>query len=207
MGGFATIVGIAGAEPAEVEESLRAYAQLKHGKFSRDRKGILPYALVITPGEPGRVSVLLPAYLNDWSACEKLARFLSKALKAPTFLFHVHDGDFWLYELFAGGKQVDFFNPIPDYWGEGVSAADKKECAGNACTVAKFWPDLKPSAIARYLKFWDLDDDNPGKAYPDDQFDCGDCRQLNDFMRRLGLKSPLDENDETVGTPYRFDVP
>ena len=34
---------------------------------------------------------------------------------------------------------------------------------------------------------WDLEEDDPGKAYEDDEFASGDCWQLVDFMRKLGL--------------------
>jgi hypothetical protein len=53
---------------------------------------------------------------------------------------------------------------------------------------------------------WEIDSDGQRKAYPDDQFAYGDCRQLTDFMGRLGLKFPLDEEENPVGTIFWFEL-
>jgi hypothetical protein len=73
--------------------------------------------------------------------------------------------------------------------------------------VARHWPFVRPDDIANYLVHWDLDDENPGKAYPDDRCSYNDCWQLLDFMRKLGLPYPLDDASNGIVAAYRFDVP
>jgi hypothetical protein len=196
---------MAGVGRTDAERALRAIAAEKKGKFTRDAKGVsFPGGIVITPGEAERLTILYPGWLVNF---EPLTKQLSKALRVPTFLFHIHDGDFWMYCLFDGGKEVDRFNPIPDYWMSDVSARERKTWAGNARKVAAHWPGLNAAAVERYLVFWDLKAKAPGKAYPDDRSPYGDCRQLSDFMRRLGLGFPIDDDENPVGTTYRFDLP
>src|SRR5436305_1544951 len=104
MGGFLTIAGTANTKLPDLEAALRSYAVAEGGKFTRAPKGIDTGAAVITSGDAGRLSLLCPA---GYQKCDKLAAFLSKKLKTPVFLFHIHDGDFWMYWLFAAGKEVD----------------------------------------------------------------------------------------------------
>jgi hypothetical protein len=205
MGGFFTFCGIAGVGQADVERELRACAKEQGGRFAPDREGLsFPDGLVITPGASRRLSIVLPVSLER---SEPLAKRLSQKFEAPVFLFHIHDGDFWMYWLFASGQQVDQFNPIPDYWGTTSSDQELNEWAGNAQAIAQNWPDLKPQQVERYLVSWDLESDEPGKSYPDDRYPYGDCQQLSDFMRRLGLKFPLDDEGNPVGDTYWFAVP
>lgn len=232
MGGFLTIAGVAGARRAAIEWAFRAFARERGGRMERDGTGLVfPEGLLITPGKLGRIGVTLPHSFLD---SERLARDVSKALAAPVFLFHVHDGDLWMYWLFSSGRLIDRFNPIPDYWGD-LPAEEQRRWAGSARKAARHWPDLKPAAIERYLVRWKLPASLPknarpdnlvayagaiarqaskadrlgdaGKAYPDDVYPFNDCRQLADFMRRLGLKFPLDENDEPLGDAYTFELP
>jgi hypothetical protein len=189
MGGFATLLGAAGIERSDLERALRPSASEQRWKFSRGSSGLMsPRSLVITPGEAGRWSVLFP---EAFDGAEQLARSVSKILQAPLFLFHIHDGDFWMYSLYSDGKEVDHFNPIPDYWGD-VGPTKQARWAGSARQVARYWPGLKPAMIEKYLVPWDLDSPKPKKAYPSDAYAYGDWYQLGDFMRRLGLIFPLD---------------
>jgi len=204
MGGFLTVAGIAGAKLTDVERALREYGAENGRKFARDTTGLsYPDGIVITAGEAGRVSVLLPSMGADSAP---VAISLSKTLKSPVFLLHIHDGDFWMYWLFADGKEIDCFNPIPDYWDDDVSDRDRKKCAGNARKVAQYWPELQPAKIDRYLVTWNLKEGDSRKAYPDDTHGFNDCRQLIDFMKRLRLRFPLDDEDNPVGKLYRFEV-
>src|SRR5260221_342969 len=150
MAGFLTVAGVAGVTQSEVVRALRSYARSKGGKFGPDPSG-LSDGPAIARGEPERLSILYPSSIG---VCEVITKELSKELKAPAFHFHIHDGDLWMYILFANGKEVDRFNPIPAYWDDGISAAERKRWAGKARTVARHWPGLKPTAIARYLKPW-----------------------------------------------------
>jgi len=52
---------------------------------------------------------------------------------------------------------------------------------------------------------WDLDEPEPLKAYPDDEFSAGEDWQLVDFMRKLGLVYPVSDDGELSGITYRFE--
>lgn len=205
MGGFLTLVGTAGVERRNLERALEQFVTDRGGTMAPDSDGLVfPDGIVITPGTPGRFSIFLPGSLP---AGDEMARDLSRLLKAPAISMHVHDGDFWMYSLFAAGKAVDSFNPIPDYWGDSLSDADLKKCAGNAQAVARHWPDLDPGSIKRYLVAWDVEAIDSEKAYPDDQYAYNDCQQLTDFMRRLGLAYPLDDDGGPIGDVYCVELP
>ena len=126
-------------------------------------------------------------------------RDLSEELGKPVFSFHIHDGDLWMYVLFDQGQEVDRFNPMPDYWEELDDEAERESWRGNATAVAERVPGLAPESIERYLIFWDdeilLSAGRP-KAYPNDKFHIGDDWQIVDFMRRVGLSLPIDEQGQ-----------
>lgn len=42
------------------------------------------------------------------------------------------------------------------------------------------------------------------KAYPDDEFGMGDCWQMADFMRKLGLPYPISDDGTILGVTYRL---
>ena len=50
------------------------------------------------------------------------------------------------------------------------------------------------------------DEDESGKAYESDTFGFNDCWQLTDFMQKLGLSYPIDEEGKIHGDRYRFEV-
>lgn len=196
MGGFATMSGTAGVTQTSLEAALRSAAKnVGRSPIRVSKKLTSSDHFMITPGEPGRLSILFPA---GYDKSEELVAFLSKKLEVPVFLFHIHDGDLWMYCLYAGGIEIDRFNPIPDYWGR-VSPKEKAEWAGDARVISRCWPDLEPTAIKKYLVFWDEESGEPEKAYADDRYPYGDCRQLADFMRSLGLRSPF-EDEEPVSS-------
>lgn len=81
------------------------------------------------------------------------------------------------------------------------------EWAGDAGLIARVWPAVEVEEVRNYLVRWDLDDDEPGKAYSVDRFHFRSCFQLIDFMRKLGLAYPLDDEGQVLGESYRFEVP
>lgn len=205
LGGFISVSGIAGVSRVNIETALHCFAERRGGRLARDETGLLfPDAIVITTGKPARFSIMYPPGISE---CNRVARFLSKTLKAPVFLFHIHDGDFWMYTLFVNGRLLDRFNPMPDYWRDDVSSHERKLWSGNAQKLARQWPDLTSRAIERYLVSWKRAPINPGKAYPDDMYAYNDCSQLIDFMRRLGLRFPIADDGAVVGKHYWFDLP
>src|SRR5262249_21163919 len=128
----------------------------------------------------GGVTVLYPGDFIDWDSA---AQYLSKRLRKPVFSFHIHDGDLWMYLLYANGELVDQFNPLPDYWQE-LQDEERRSWRGNAAEVARRVPGLTPQQIANYLVPWGdevFEASERKKAYPTDQYHYGDDWQLIDF--------------------------
>jgi hypothetical protein len=205
MGLFLSMSGVAGASGREIEEALIAYARARGGLFQvAEGPSESPNILAIVGGESQRFTVLYP-----WAFCEwdDASCFLSRTLGSPVFSLHLHDEDLWMYVLYSGGEEVDRFNPIPDYWSDRMSEEEYVEWSGDASVVARAWPGVESEEIRKYLVRWDLDDEEPGKAYADDRHRYLDCFQLTDFMLRLRLLYPLDEQGRAIGRTYRFEIP
>ncbi len=132
---------------------------------------------------------------NDASGDFARVQALSQELNTAAFACHIHDGDLWLYEFYLNGKLTDKFNSLPSYWEE-LAPEQEAEWKGNADLLARYWPNLNADSIRLYLRnqIEDLDDPN-SKAYPDDDFAYGDCWQLTDFLRKLGIPYPSSIDD------------
>lgn len=204
MGLFLAMSGIAGDSRSAVEEALREYAQSKAGDFEPYKGNEeFPDVMVIGEAGGGRITVLYPGEFMAW---DKASAHLSRSLGVPVFSFHIHDEDLWIYTLFAEGEEVDHFIPIPDYWFDDLPDEEREFWAGNAEAVARHWPGVEPKDIENYLVTWDLDQEEPDKAYDDDEFDYHDCWQVVDFMRKLGLEYPVDHQGKALGATYRLQV-
>jgi hypothetical protein len=204
MGEFIAMSGVTGRTRSDVVRSLEEFALSKGGLMEQASPQKEPFDhLVIAGDENGPVTVLYPGEFFGW---DEASSFLSVSLGAPVFSFHIHDGDLWMYALFVNGEAVDHFNPIPDYWWEEVSPEERSEWMGDADVIADVWKGIDATSIEKYLVTWDLDEDEPGKAYESDQFPYNDSWQLTDFMEKLGLSYPIDDTGEIHGDWYRFEV-
>jgi len=204
MGLFLAMSGIAGADLDVVKNSLKSYAKEHDGRMEASPATAETWEfLIVSESQPGRITVAYPGEFMNW---DDAAADLSRSLDVPVFSFHIHDDDLWMYVLFDKGEEIDCFNPIPAYWSNEMSDEEVAKWKGDPTLIAKQWPGVKPEAVEKYLVSWDLDDAAPGKAYPDDQFASGDCWQLTDFMRRLGLDYPIDDRGQAHGETYRFEV-
>jgi hypothetical protein len=205
MGLFLSLSGVAGASRTEIEEALSAYARTRGGLFqAAEGSSESPSILAIVEGKAGRFTVLYPWEFFEW---DDASAFLSVTLDSPVISLHIHDDDLWMYVLYSGGEEVDRFNPIPDYWSDGMSEEEYVQWSGEASVVARVWPGVEAEEIRNYLVRWDLDVEEPGTAYADDRHRYLDCFQLIDLMRRLGLAYPLDEHGKAMGRTYRFEIP
>jgi len=204
MGLFLSMSGIANAELAKVTGALQRYAKEHEGRLEAAPATAEAYEfLIVSESKPGRVTVAYPGEFMDW---DDASAFLSRSLGVPVFSLHIHDDDLWMYVLYDRGTEVDCFNPIPKYWTENISDAEVAKWKGSPARIAKHWPGVKTEAVEKYLVTWDLDDLVLAKAYTDDKFPRGDCGQLADFMRRLELDYPIDEQGQPHGKTYRFEV-
>lgn len=206
MGLFVEGTGLAGVSVQDVETALSSYADENDLAMKRIKKdpGEPWLYLQLMAGAAERVSVVYPGDF-EFEKTEAASAWLSIILGCPALWFHIHDEDLWMYQLFVNGKVVDQFNPIPAYWDDRVSAAERKRWSGKPKVLAKHWPDITADEVSPYLKAWDLDDEKPGKAHPKDKHRYCDCFQLFDFMKRLGLEYPIDyDKSRSRGQVYKF---
>jgi len=204
MGLFLAMSGVANASRAAVEEVLRAYAAEKSGTLEAAGSSTDISDALLVADSGNHVTVMYP---NDFMKWDDVSEYLSKALGTSVLSLHIHDEDLWMYVLFAKGEQVDQFNPIPDYWKRKMPKSEKQVWAGSAAVVAQHWPGVMPESIREYLHEWDRDEEDADLAYDDDQFPYNDCWQVTDFMGRLGLTYPIDDEGRTDASTYRFVIP
>lgn len=101
----------------------------------------LPFAYV-GPATDGWVGIY-----HDGGDPEALAQSLSERLGTVAISFSVYDGDFLEYWLAREGRLIDRFHSRPGYFGETVSAAERKHLRGNADVLAEACG--RPDAAAR----------------------------------------------------------
>ena len=125
---------------------------------------------------------------------EGIAKVLSARVPAPVILLSYADDVVWGYNLFESGEEVDRYSSRPNYWQE-LTEEEYARQAGDAARVASVWPDLSADAIAGYLTDKEKvpEDQTSQKAYPDDEHEAWDGWQLTDFMKKLGLSFPFDD--------------
>ena len=205
MGLFLAMSGIAQTTSSAVEDCLRSYASSRGGEITPITGNVEPWeVLILADSDRHNVTVHYPCNFMFW---DEASAYLSRSLDRPVFSFHIHDDDLWMYILFASGEAVDHFNPIPDYWDDRISPAERELWAGDTRMVARNWSGVSEDAVRNYLVRWDLVDNKPSKAYPDDIFGFNDSWQVTDFMRRIGLVYPIDDTGRLLGRTYRFMVP
>jgi len=200
MGLFLGLNGVVGGEIKSVRTVLAEYGT-EHSGFMRPATPAEDEAtrLVIASGRTGP-TILYPGEFLEW---EHAGEFLSIRLGKPVFSFHIHDGDLWMFQLYVAGRAVTAFNTIPDYWGD-LPEGEAAFMRGDAAVLARHVPHLAAGDVERYFVPRKLDEDEPGKAYPDDEFSMGEDWQLVDFMRKLGFVYPLDEKGEPLGECHSF---
>ena len=118
-----------------------------------------------------------------------LAGSISEECGKAVLVLYIYDGDYWAYELYDNGEEIDQFDPIPDYFGE-VSEEAIQKFKGNADIIAKYF-SIDRADIEKYLIFWS--DTSDEKAYEDDEFEYSDW-QMADFMRKLGYPYEFEED-------------
>jgi len=204
MGLFLDLTGIAGTSRVDVETSIRQYVERRAGVFEPARVTADDLDVVAIEEAPGgKVSVVHRGSFMQWG---EVSAHLSRSLHVPVFSLSIHDGDFWMYVLLVAGQEVDYFNPIPDYWDDTITEAERQRWAGNVATICRYWPGITEAELGNYLVPWFADDawDDERKAHPEDTYAVGDAWQVSDFMRKLGLVCPMDEAGNLFGATYRF---
>ncbi len=201
MGNFLALSSIIGKTKNEVVNSLTNYANSVCGGLQQESTiNSETDNCCIIDEENGNVSILYPNGYVEW---DDSSSYISKELNATVFSFHIHDGDLWMYILYNNGQVVDQFNPVPDYWDENISNEEIESWKGNANILAQYSININKADIEKYLVRWDLESENLEKAYPTDEFEQGEW-QLIDFMNKLKLPYPLDDNGNPKGLTFKL---
>jgi len=205
MGLSLSLSGIINKSEKEVTIALRNYLERKSGGLELADIDNENKNFSVIEEANGNTTIFYPAYFFKWDEC---ASSLSEALNTPVFVLQIYDGDFWAYTLFYNGEVKDQFMPIPDYFDENVSDAEINSWKGNVQILIEYVPYLKKEDIEKYLIRWDLELEET-KAYDDDEFT--NCEwQLTDFMKKLRLPYPIDDEGKPKGNVYKFwstDIP
>lgn len=200
MGLFLALSGVIDANANDVQGALSDFARNHSGGFElAEETTNTPNIGIITHGMPN-ITVLYPDGFFEW---DDASQHISEMLEKPVFSFHIHDGDLWMFVLFLNGREIGWFNPVPDYWEE-LSPEAKAQWQGDASLIGDAVPGVSPQAIAKYFVEWDLENENPEKAYPDDAFTICDCWQMCDFMRKIGLEYPMGDDGSIHGETFRL---
>jgi hypothetical protein len=200
MGIFLSISGVINKQAEEVETSLRKFATtVEGGLLGEEVEEDHPNLAIIS--EQGQHTTVL--YPNDFIEWDDASAFLSLDLQTSVFSFHIHDEDLWMFQLFHKGQLVSRFNPVPDYWQDVISDQELQSWQGNAAEIAQYVPGLSAATIEKYFVRWD-DLGEEDKAYLDDEFEYGDCWQIVDFMAKLGMEYPIDEEGNVYGRVYKL---
>ncbi|MEO8148234.1 MAG: hypothetical protein ABI723_11375 [Bacteroidia bacterium] len=201
MGLFLSLSGIIGKSSGSVINSLANYAKSVNG-------GLQPAAIdnehenfCVVKEANGNSCILYPFHYTEW---DNSSKFISRELQAPVFSCHIHDEDLWMFVVYNNGEVVSQFNPVPDYWDDNISQKEIDKWKGDANTVCKYVRNCKPADIEKYLKRWNLDDEPLEKAYKEDEFTLGDCWQLIDFLNKLGISYPLDNEGNPTGQVFKL---
>lgn len=199
MGLFLSITSVVGKSKHQVKQSLENYLSTVSGGLEviSDKRDIYNYCII--QEENNNTSILYPTHFIEW---DKISEFISNELQAPVFSFHIHDGDLWMYLFFQNGKLINQFNTVPSYWEGEMTYEELQQWAGDAEMISNLLPTIHSSEIKKYFKFWDLENEIKEKAYPTDEFTYGDCWQLVDFMKKLKLPFPINEDDEPLGETF-----
>jgi hypothetical protein len=204
MGLFLAMSGIVGAKKEAVEAALRSFVDARNGSFNQATRSTEEQNTLVLLQDGSKCSVLYPREFFEW---DEASQYLSSELDAPVFSFHIHDEDLWMFLLFDKGEQVAQFNPLPEYWDDSISDEERASWSGDAASISSHIPGVTVDAIRPYLRHWDLDEEEPGKAFPEDKFHFHDCWQMCDFLKRVGLRYPLDDTGQVLGVAYEFVAP
>lgn len=203
MGLFLSASGVLSPDGKAVRDAVAAYVATTGGTFELRAGTTDDSNIGVMQSTESTTTLLYPDGFTDW---DDLSQFLSNELKVLVFSFHIHDGDFWMFVAFDDGKEVAWFNPIPDYWGE-VDGAERERWAGDAQSVASLVPGLAAASIDRYFVPWTEDVfAAENRAYDGDEFAIGVDWQLTDFMRRLGFVYPLDDSGTPAGETFYLKI-
>lgn len=98
---------------------------------------------------------------------------------------------------------LDSYSSRPNYF---ATASEDELLRLKGCpeVISANWPDVRAEDIARYLNNKELlPSGSQSKAYDTDKRSECDAWQLCDFMRKLGIEYPVDENGDLIREPIK----
>ena len=132
----------------------------------------------------GDTVILLNADSN-FEGNAQFFKYASSKTNDAVMSLYIYDGDYWGYNLFDNGQEIDKFNPLPDYFDD-IDESEIEAYKGNSDIVAQYF-NINKDSIENYLIFWTDELMDEGLAYENDEFGYEDW-QLVDFMEKLGYK-------------------
>lgn len=200
MGLFLSMSGVIGCTMEQIQAALAEYAEGHSKKFETINADGLDRKIGVISTNSKNTTIIYPEDFCEW---DEVSQFLSEKFDTVVFYFHIHDGDLWMYILFAQGQEVDQFLPLPGYWKE-MSEEEKRLVQGNAEIICKYVKGVSKESVRNYLVEWDYTSNIEQKAYPDDEFSIGNCWQVCDFMKKVGFEYPEDSTGEIKGQAFHF---
>jgi len=188
MGAFFCLIGIAKSPPSALLEALATLESPK-GDFVELYENPSGHFLVM----PGQI-------MHD---AKGIVRQLSSQLQVSCCLFSFSDDVVWGYDLFHGGRLLDSYCSRPNFFAQ-VSEDEILRLKGSPDVICAHWPCVSAENISGYLTNKELlSKDADSRAYEGDKSYEWDAWQLCDFMRKLGLEHPVDENGALIREPLK----
>jgi hypothetical protein len=125
----------------------------------------------------------------EWARRRQAQLHVSRTLGCSGLLVFVYDGEYWGYELFNSGREVDHFVQDPD----GGGWFPGRDCVGSPQRLVAQFParGLRPTDVSPYLVRnpdpSDLAREWNTVARAGDEFTRGDECAVVDFLRTLGV--------------------
>lgn len=188
MGAFFCLIGIAKSPPSDLLEALMTLESPK-GDF-----------VELYENPSGNYLTMPGQNMHD---AKGIVRQLSRQLPVSCCLFSFGDDVVWGYDLFHGGRLVDSYSSRPNFFAQ-VSEDEVLRLKGRPEVICAHWPYVSAEDISDYLTNKELlSKDADSKAYEGDKRNEWDAWQLCDFMRKLGLEYPVDENGALIHEPLK----
>lgn len=188
MGAFISLIGIAKLPQQALFEGLAPFEAAK-GDFVEVYESPLGHYLIM----PGQM-------MHD---AEGLARQVSSQLSTSCCLLRLSDDVVWSYDLFHAGQLVDSYNSMPNYFTK-ASEVELSRLKGDPTLFCAHWPGVSAQNISGYLTNKELlSQGAESKAYETDKCLEWDAWQLGDFMGKIGLEYPVDENGNLRSEPIK----
>ena len=152
--------------------------------WTRDKRSdILPDECQLDEQNGG--TVILLNENSNFEGNSQFFKYASSKTNNAVMALYIYDGDYWGYNLFVNGGEVDKFNPMPDYFNT-VTESEIAEYRGNSDVVSQYF-NINKDSIQNYLIFWTDELTGEELAYENDEFGYVEW-QLVDFMEKLGYK-------------------